>query len=121
MSQKKSFRALGFESEETTKIVEKLDLLLCNLQVHYQKLRNFHWNVVGPDFFDLHDIFEQEYNFVKEEIDQIAERIRVFGKHPKSNLQEYLDLSEIKEASFDLNSTEMVKEIIADFETLLSL
>jgi starvation-inducible DNA-binding protein len=45
-----TYKKLGFEKEETEEIVEALNLLLANYHVHYQKLRNFHWNVEGPDF-----------------------------------------------------------------------
>jgi starvation-inducible DNA-binding protein len=116
----KTYRKLGFDAQETQKVVENLNLLLANLHVHYQKLRNYHWNVVGPDFFELHQVFEDEYNAVKVEIDEIAERIRVFGKTPMSTLNEYLDNSEIKETGTDLSSDKMVEEVLKDFEILLS-
>lgn len=120
MKKAKSFAALGFESEETKKSVELLNELLCNLQVHYQKLRNFHWNVEGGDFYDLHDQFQLEYQAVTIEIDDIAERIRVFGFRPISTLKEYLSISNIKEASPETKAADMVLEIISDFEILLS-
>ncbi|MEX1192310.1 MAG: DNA starvation/stationary phase protection protein [Brumimicrobium sp.] len=116
----KTYRRLGFDSEETKEVVENLNKLLANLHVHYQKLRNYHWNVVGPDFFDIHEIFEQEYNEVKLEIDDIAERIRVFGKTPYSTLKKYLEISEVKETGTDLSADDMVKEILSDFEIILS-
>jgi starvation-inducible DNA-binding protein len=52
-------------------------------------------------------------------IDDIAERIRVFGQTPFSTMYEYLNNSDIKEASTELTSLEMVKEIIKDYELLL--
>ncbi|PHR47272.1 MAG: DNA starvation/stationary phase protection protein [Fluviicola sp.] len=116
----KTYKKLGFDSEETKDVVENLNKLLANLHVHYQKLRNYHWNVEGPDFFDIHETFEEEYNEVKLEIDEIAERIRVFGKTPYSTLSKYLEVSEIKETGTDLKADEMVKEILRDFEILLS-
>lgn len=116
----KTYRKLGFDSDETKKVVEHLNTLLANLHVHYQKLRNYHWNVEGHDFFELHELFEQEYNAVKIQIDEIAERIRVFGKKPMSTLQEYLNTAEIKETGTDLTSKDMVTEILNDFEVLLS-
>lgn len=116
----KTYKKLGFDSEETKEVVEKLNKLLANLHVHYQKLRNYHWNVVGHDFFELHGVFEQEYDAVKLEIDEVAERIRVFGKTPISTLKEYLEVAEIKETGTDLESTKMVTEILSDFEILLS-
>ena len=120
MKKAKSFISLGFESEETKKSVKLLNDLLCNLQIHYQKLRNFHWNVEGGDFYDLHDQFQIEYEAVKIEIDDIAERIRVFGFKPISTLKEYLSIANIKEASSDTQADAMVLDIINDFEILLS-
>jgi starvation-inducible DNA-binding protein len=116
----KTHSKLGFDAEETNEVVEALNNLLANYHVHYQKLRNYHWNVTGHDFFELHEVFEQEYNAVKLAIDEIAERIRVFGKTPLSTLKEYLDVAEIKETGTDLTSGKMVEEILSDFEVLLS-
>lgn len=116
----KTYKKLGFDAEETKEVVDNLNKLLANLHVHYQKLRNYHWNVVGHDFFELHGVFEQEYNAVKLEIDEVAERIRVFGKTPISTMKEYLEVAEIEETGTDLSSKEMVTEILSDFEILLS-
>lgn len=116
----KIYKKLGFNSEETKEVVTNLNLLLANLHVHYQKLINYHWNVMGAEFFDIHETTESEYNEVKEEIDEIAERIRVFGATPISKLEEYLKVSEIEETGTDLKAMEMVKEILNDMEILLS-
>ena len=37
-----------------TSTADQLNTLLADYQVHYQKLRNYHWNVRGPMFFELH-------------------------------------------------------------------
>lgn len=116
-----AYKELGFIKKESESIAEKLNLLLSNYQIHYQKLRNFHWNVTGSDFFDIHEQFEVEYNAVKTNIDVIAERIRTFGFTPHSTLKKYLEVSEIKEAKTTLNSDEMVAEIIEDYTMLMSL
>ena len=116
----KRYRKLGFDKGETEKLVDVLNALLANYHLHYQKLRNFHWNVKGPDFFDLHEQFEERYNVAKETIDEVAERIRVFGRTPLSNLSDYIENSNIKEAPSDLEANVMVKEILKDYEILLS-
>jgi starvation-inducible DNA-binding protein len=110
---------LGWSTRETEKIAESLNQVLANYSIHYQKLRNYHWNVKGADFFDLHEQFEMLYTEALNNIDSIAERIRVFGKTPLSTLQEYLEHSEIKETGSDLNSDIMVREILSDFKILL--
>jgi starvation-inducible DNA-binding protein len=116
---KKPFRKLGFTYLETAEIVVSLNQLMANYFVHYNKLRNFHWNVDSRDFFELHQEFENEYNTVMQGIDTIAERIRVFGLKPSMTINEILVISEIKEAKADkMSSIEMVKEILKDYEIL---
>lgn len=116
----KFYRKLGFNKEEAGALAESLNLLLCNYAVLYQKIRNFHWNVVGGDFFDVHEQLEQEYTVAAESIDAIAERVRILGFKPVSTLAEYLETSEIKEPTEDLDSDGMVKAVVEDYETLLS-
>jgi len=110
---------LGWTSEETERITQQLNQLIANYSVHYQKLRNYHWNVKGSDFFDLHEQFEKQYNEALVSIDEIAERIRVFGKTPLSTMKEYLDVSSIKETGTDLRSDIMVRELLNDYTVLL--
>lgn len=115
-----AYKKLGFTKLETAELVKAMNVLLANYHIHYQKLRNYHWNVKGSDFFDIHEQFEEEYNTAKKNIDKVAERVRVFGATPMSTLEEYLDNSEIKETGTDLTGMEMVAEILRDFEILLS-
>jgi len=116
----KTFKKLGFTGEETVEIVKHLNHLLANYHVHYQKMRNFHWNVKGRDFFELHEQFEELYDRAKEHIDEVAERVKVFGQTPVSTLKEYLDMAEIQEVGSDMSAEMMVKETLNDFEVLLS-
>lgn len=110
---------LGWTAKETDKISTALNDLLANYSVHYQKLRNYHWNVKGSDFFDLHEQFEAQYNEALQHIDEIAERIRIFQETPLSTMKDYLEVSEIKETSSNLESDLMVREILSDYTILL--
>ncbi len=116
----KEYKRLGFDSEESESVVKNLNSLLANLHVHYQKLRNYHWNVTGGEFFDIHEKTETEYTEVLTEIDEVAERIRVFGATPFSTLKDYLEISEIEETGTNLSSKEIVQEILSDYEILFS-
>ncbi|MCL4167032.1 UNVERIFIED_CONTAM: hypothetical protein GTU68_033806 [Idotea baltica] len=118
-TKKRVYARLGYTKLETAELVDALNKLLANYSVHYQKLRNFHWNVKGSDFFDIHEKFEDQYNDVKVVADDIAERIRVFGQTPYSTMKEFLQHSDIKESGTDLTGLEMVKEILRDYENLL--
>ena len=48
---------LNLDPKKTEATVEQLNVLLADYHIYYQKLRNFHWNVVGENFFDLHEKF----------------------------------------------------------------
>lgn len=110
---------LGWTTEEIQNICTALNQLLANYSVHYQKLRNYHWNVKGNDFFDLHEQFETQYTEALQNLDDIAERIRIFQETPLSTMKEYLETSDVKETSSSLTSDLMVREILSDYRILL--
>ncbi|MCH2215465.1 MAG: DNA starvation/stationary phase protection protein [Flavobacteriales bacterium] len=116
----KPFSKLGFNGEEAHEVVESLNALLANYAVLYQKIRNFHWNVEGGEFFDIHEQLEEEYTAAAGFIDSIAERVRILGFKPMSTLAEYLGKSEIEESTEDLTGSEMIRELIEDYEVILS-
>ena len=118
ITSKKSYKKLGFTYLETAETVVHLKTLLANYQVFYNKLRNYHWNIEGPEFFELHEQFELEYNTMKKHIDILAERIRVFGIKPNLTLKETLSLAEIKESTKPMTALEMVREVLNDYEIL---
>lgn len=118
MTQSKSVISREFDKARAADLAGSMNDVMANYHVFYQKLRNFHWNVTGGDFFDLHEKFEEIYTEAIENIDEIAERIRVFDMTPLSRLQDYLEKSEIREAGTDLSGDQMVAEILNDMETL---
>ena len=113
-AKERTFTKLGYTKSETQDLVKALNILLANYAVYHQKLRNFHWNVTGSDFFDVHEKLEEQYHQAAEAIDTIAERVRVFGRTPTSTMREYLDTSDIQESGTDLDAHAMVKEVLAD-------
>ncbi len=110
---------LGLSKLDKAEVVVGLNQLLADFQIHYQKLRNFHWNVVGPDFFDLHEKFEELYNEAQVRIDEIAEKIRILDNRPYSTFQEFLTHATIKEVKKQLSAMEMVNEVLSDFQYLI--
>ncbi|QTE23528.1 Dps family protein [Polaribacter cellanae] len=110
---------LNMENERMLPIVSELNVLLADYHVYYQKLRNFHWNVLGKNFFELHRKFEEMYNDTRIKIDEVAERIVTFRYHPISKLSDYIEISRIKESSPLLSDTEMVAVLIDDHSILL--
>ncbi len=110
---------LGLDEKKTTKTVQELNTLLADYHIYYQKLRNFHWNVIGKNFFDLHEKFEELYDDAKLKVDEIAERILTLRFQPTSNMSEYLKASNLKESSSDLSDTKMIQTLLDDHGILL--
>ncbi|SHF89939.1 starvation-inducible DNA-binding protein [Salegentibacter echinorum] len=110
---------LGLDKEKTGKTVDELNVLLADYHLYYQKLRNFHWNVIGKNFFDLHEKFEELYNDAKVKVDEIAERILTLRYEPTSNLSEYLKASSLEESKSDLSDYEMIETLLKDHGLLL--
>ena len=110
---------LGLDENKTSNTVEELNILLADYHLYYQKLRNFHWNVNGSNFFDLHEKFEELYDEAKIKIDEIAERVLTLRMKPTSNLSEYLQKANVKESEDDLKDSKMIKTLLEDHGTLL--
>lgn len=98
----------------------KLNEFLADLNLFYRKLQNYHWNVQGKDFFQVHAKLEELYNEINEQIDEIAEHIAILGGQPLGTLKDYLEKSTIKEAeNKKIKSSEIYNNILADYEELL--
>lgn len=110
---------LQLDKEKTAKTVFEFNVLLADYHLYYQKIRNFHWNVLGQNFFDLHQQFEEMYTEAQVKIDEIAERILALEYQPVSNYTEYLELSNLKESPSNLEDAEMVKTLLEDQTTLV--
>lgn len=110
---------LGLDAEKTSKTVEELNTLLADYHLYYQKLRNFHWNVIGKNFFDLHEKFEELYDDAKLKVDEIAERILTLRFQPTSNLSEYLKMANLKESKSELTDSKMIETLLEDHGTML--
>ncbi|MDC7995937.1 Dps family protein [Altibacter sp. HG106] len=99
--------------------VKELNILLADYHLYYQKLRNFHWNILGENFFDLHLKFEELYTDAREKIDEIAERILTLNFHPMSKYSHYLEISNITEEKSLIDDKKMVNCLIEDHGKLL--
>ncbi|WP_271392873.1 Dps family protein [Aequorivita sinensis] len=110
---------LNLDKKKTAAIAKELNVLLADYHLYYQKLRNFHWNIVGSNFFELHVKFEEMYDDAKLKVDEIAERILTLRFQPTSNLSDYIKMSNLEESSENTKDVEMVKILLDDHGKLL--
>jgi starvation-inducible DNA-binding protein len=100
------------------RIVDGLNGLLGDATVFYQKLRHYHWNVEGPQFFELHEKFEELYDRWADQIDEIAERILMVGGVPLHTLRSLLDAASLEEDDSIPAAPAMVEHVAADLHRL---
>ena len=97
-----------------------LNALVSSEYVLYTKTRNYHWNVFGPQFHDLHKFFEQQYKELDEIVDQIAERVRALGGRTFGTLTEFTEQPKIQERSKEYRAAgQMVPNLLADHELIV--
>jgi starvation-inducible DNA-binding protein len=102
----------------TQQITSELNGLLADYMVYYQKLRNYHWNVKGHEFFKLHEEFEMGYVAAAEWADSIAERILALGERPYSTMKSFLDNAHLDEDAESPHWRTMVQNLVGDIESL---
>ncbi len=98
-----------------------MKVLLADEFVLYTKLRNYHWNVRGPNFLTLRRLFEEQYNALALIIDEVAEDIRAQGVMAPGTLDEFKQLTRLSEKpGVYPDWRTMVSELAADHDSLVS-
>ena len=109
----------GISPKDRAAIAKGLSRLLADTYVVYLKTHNFHWNVEGPMFQTLHQMFMEQYTETWNAIDLIAERIRSLGEYAPGTYREYARLTRIKETEGVPRAEEMVKLLIEGQEAVV--
>lgn len=110
---------LGIPQDKLTPIQEGLSRLLADTYTLYLKTHNYHWNVTGPQFNSLHQMFETQYTELAVAVDDIAERIRALGAWAPGSYSDFARLSTVKEAVGTPTAEEMVADLAADQATVV--
>jgi len=111
---------IGLEKQGREEVAEVLNKYLANLHVLYTKLHNFHWNIEGKNFFQIHAKLEELYDATAEEIDEVAERVLTLGLRPLASMKDYLEVATIKEVeSVGIKSEAVLRSVLEDFSTLI--
>ena len=111
---------IGLGDEARKGVIEVLNTLLADEYVLYTKTRNYHWNVVGPQFNDLHKFFEAQYEELDGFVDDVAERIRQLGGKSPGTLAEFSKAARLKERPGQRpNARAMLTALLADHEAVI--
>ena len=112
---------IGLSTKNRNEIIDLLNGILADTHVLYIKTRNFHWNVTGPDFSEMHKFFESQYVLLEPSIDEIAERVRSLGGVALGSMGEFLKASSLKEDIGALKTSKpMVTALLKDHEAVIT-
>lgn len=109
---------LGIPEVEREQIAKGLSVLLAESFSLYLKTHHFHWNVSGPLFSTLHELFETQYTELWNALDEIAERIRALDEYAPGTFTEFMKLSSIPETQGIPKAQEMIMELLQGQEAL---
>jgi starvation-inducible DNA-binding protein len=111
---------IGLSKEQREGVVLMLTPILADEYLLYTKTRNYHWNVVGPQFNDLHKFFEAQYEELEDIVDDVAERARSLGGNAIGTLVEFLKHTRLKESPGEYpQAREMLAHLLADHEATI--
>ena len=109
----------GLSDEARDGVTNTLNTVLADLHMIYVKTRNYHWNVTGVHFMSLHELFETQYDALKVAADEIAERVRMYGKPAIGTMQEFINTSRLSESPGNIPDAQgMIENLMKDHETI---
>ncbi|MCQ6957703.1 Dps family protein [Mucilaginibacter aquariorum] len=111
---------IGISSGNLAAVAHSLSKILADEYVLYTKTRKAHWNIEGPDFYNKHKFFEEQYNQLEKVVDNIGERIRKLGHYAPGSLKQFLELTHLTEDDrFKNDAQGYIKMLLADHESIL--
>jgi starvation-inducible DNA-binding protein len=111
---------IGLSEEQRQGVVDLLNSDLSDAYLLLIKTKKYHWDVVGPQFRSLHQIWEEQYQALTINIDSLAERVRALGGYPVGTAEGFLKHASIKEHGGDVPAaTEMVAYLVEDHEQVI--
>lgn len=110
---------IGINEADRMNIAEGLKTLLADSYTLYLQTHNFHWNVTGPQFRELHLMFEEHYTELATAVDEVAERIRTLGIAAPATYKAFAELANIKEVEGVPDADSMVKILTQGHEQVV--
>lgn len=110
---------IGIKEQDRQDIAQGLARLLADSYTLYLKTHNYHWNVTGPQFNTLHQMFEEQYSELAVAVDEIAERIRALGEWAPGSYSAYAKLTSIEEEENVPDAEQMIRQLVKGQEAVV--
>lgn len=113
---------IGIPDHDLEGVATLLNTLLADEYVLFTKTRNVHWNITGLSFYELHKLFQSQYQAIDIMIDDIAERVRSIGHFALGSLKDFLNVTNLSEEKDDSSSpAKMIQSLLNDHETIIRM
>jgi starvation-inducible DNA-binding protein len=110
---------IGISAADRASIAGGLSKLLADTYTLYLTTHNFHWNVTGPMFNTLHQMFMAQYTELWNAVDPIAERIRSLGHPAPGSYGQFGSLASIPDApATPPKALDMVRILVTGHEAV---
>jgi len=114
--------SIGIPDHNLEEVATLLNTLLADEYVLFTKTRNAHWNITGLSFYEMHKLFQAQYETLDIIIDDIAERVRSIGHFALGSLKDFLNVTNLSEEKDDFSSSEqMIQSLLNDHETVIRM
>lgn len=111
---------IGLDTSARKAVTTTLNRVLANEAVLQTKTRKAHWDIVGPQFYSLHKLWDDQYERLNARIDELAERIRQLGGFPVATMAGWLEHATLVESPGNVMSpTEAVAKLLTDHELVI--
>lgn len=107
-------------AEAQSAIIEHLDVVIADTYALMAQTHLAHWNVEGPDFFQLHVAFEEQYTELFTAVDTIAEHLRTLEAYAPGGFEMLGKLSSVGQMERRLNGKDYVAHLLEYHETLVA-
>ena len=110
---------IGISDKNSKEVASVLNKILADEYLLYTKTRNYHWNIEGSNFMEMHLFFESQYNTIDEAIDEIAERVRQIGHYAQGRLKDFIKQSQLVEQEYTTDQKSQLKNLLDDHEAII--
>ncbi|MEO6001143.1 MAG: DNA starvation/stationary phase protection protein [Chitinophagaceae bacterium] len=110
---------IGISDKNLQEVAKLLNTLLSDETVLYIKTRNYHWNIEGDNFIELHKLYESQYKELEEIIDEVAERIRYLGHYAEARLKDFIKTTRLAEEDYTSDQKVQLKNLLSDHESII--
>ncbi|QJC57874.1 hypothetical protein HC248_03206 [Polaromonas vacuolata] len=110
---------IGIDEADRAAIAKGLSHVLADTYTLYLTTHNFHWNVTGPMFNTLHQMFMGQYTELWAAVDPVAERIRSLGHAAPGSYAQFSAMATVPDAPpVPPKALEMVRILVKGHEAV---